>query len=152
MTNDRAVSPVFAYTLTLGVTALLITGLVMASGGYVEEQRERTIENQLYVVGHQISADVAAADRLVRSDDQTSVHITREVPNSIVGSTYTVHVRKDPLASSSEYYLELNSTDHDVSARVAISSLTEVEESSVGGGEVAVVYDESTETLEVTNA
>lgn len=152
MTDDRAVSPVFAYTLTLGVTALLITGLLISSGGYVEEQRERTIENQLYVVGHQLSADVAAADRLVRSDDQSSVRITREVPKSIVGSTYTIHVRADPLASDSEYYLELNSTDHDVSARVAVASLTDVEESSVGGGEVVVEYDESSGTLEVSNA
>lgn len=148
--DDRGVSPVFAYTLTLAVTALLVAGLVAAAGGYVDQQRERTIENQLSVVGHQLSADIAAADRLVRSDDDASVRVGREVPETVVGSTYTVHVRKDAGLSETEYYLELVSTDHDVSVTVAVASMTTVEETSVGGGEVVVEYDGS--KLVVTNA
>lgn len=150
MATDRAVSPVFAYTLTLGVTALLVTGLIVAAGGYVDTQRERTIENQLQVIGQQISADVAAADRLARSDGSQNVTITRTLPSSVVGSTYTVHVRQDG-PPPTEYYLVLESTDPDVTVTVGIATVTPVEASSFGGGEIEVVYD-TDGNLEVRNA
>lgn len=147
--DDRAASPVFAYTLTLGVTALLITGLIVSAGGYVDTQRERAIENQLQVVGQQISADIAAADRLARTDGDPEVGITRDLPDTIVGSTYRVHVRQDG-PPPTEYYLLLESTDLDVSVTVGIATLTTVEGTSFGGGEIEIVYNDDG-NLEVQN-
>lgn len=148
--TDRAVSPVFAYTLTLGVTALLITGLIMAAGGYVDTQRERTIENQLQVIGQQVSADVAAADRLARTGGTQDVIVARSLPGSVVGSTYTVQVRQDG-PPPTEYYLVLESTDHDVRVTVGIATVTTVEASSFGGGDIEIVYN-ADGNLEVRDA
>lgn len=149
--NTRAVSPVFAYVLTLAITTLLIAGLLIAASGYVDEQRESVTENELEVLGQQLSADIAAADRLARTDGATATWVQRDIPRDIVGSTYTVHIRSDG-AGPTEYYLELTAADLDVSIEVGIATQTALEITSVGGGSVIVEYDESANMIVVSNA
>jgi hypothetical protein len=138
---DRGVSPVFGYALTLSISTLLIAGLLMAASGYVDTQRERTSENELTVVGQQVSADIAAADRLNRTDgaDPDSLSITRSVPNRIVGSSYRIHLRTDGNGPT-EPYLELRTTNPEVTVTVgvAVAPSTTVAESSVDGGRISV--------------
>lgn len=152
VTNDRGVSPVFAYVLTLGITTLLIAGLLIAASGYVEGQREAVGENELKVVGQQISADISATDRLARTEGASDASVQRDIPRTVVGSTYTVHVRTDG-AGPTHPYLELTMTDPDVSVSVGIALApgSELVESSVGGGSIVVVYDDATGQLEVRN-
>lgn len=149
--NTRAVSPVFAYVLTLAITTLLIAGLLIAASGYVEGQRESVAENELEVLGQQLSADISAADRLARTDGATETWVRRDLPSDIVGSTYTVHVRSDG-SGPTEYYLELTAADLDVSIEVGIATNTDLELTSVDGGSVIVEYDESADQIVVSNA
>ncbi|WP_336136840.1 DUF7266 family protein [Natronomonas amylolytica] len=138
---DRGVSPVFGYALTLSISTLLIAGLLMAASGYVDTQRERTSENELTVVGQQISADIAAADRLNRTDgaNPDSLRITRTVPNRIVGSSYRIHLLNDT-EGPTQPYLELRTADPEVTVTVgvAVAPSTTVAESSADGGRIAV--------------
>lgn len=143
-------SPVFAYVLTLGITTLLIAGLLIAASGYVEGQRESVAENELEVLGQQLSADIAATDRLARTDGANETWVRRDVPREVVGSTYTVHIRKD--GGPTEYYLELTSADLDISIVVGIATQTDLELTSVGGGTIVVEYDESANKIVVSNA
>ena len=64
MTDDRAVSATLGYVLVIGITTILISGLFLAAGGFVENQHERAIRAELEVVGNRLAADIAAVDRL----------------------------------------------------------------------------------------
>lgn len=152
VTDRRGVSPVFAYVLTLGITTLLVAGLLFTASGYVEGQRESVGEDELTVIGQQISADIAATDRLSRTDGASDASVQRDIPRTVVGSTYTVYVRKDG-AGPTYPYLELTMSDPDVSVLVGIALApgSELVESSVGGGSIVVVYDDTTGELEVRN-
>lgn len=150
VTDDRGVSPVFAYVLTLGITTLLIAGLLVAASGYVEGQRESVGENELRVIGQQISADISAVDRLSRTEGAANASVSRDVPRNVVGSTYTVHVRDDGNGPTAPY-LELSMSDPDVTVQVGVvlAPGSSIVESSVGGGSIVVEYDGG--ALEVRN-
>lgn len=136
-TDDRAVSPVLAYVLTLGISALLVAGLIIAAGAYVDTQREATTESELQVLGQQVSADFAAADRLARTEGATAVSVSRDLPNRVVGSSYRIEVRSDG-AGPTDPYLELSSTETDVQVTVGLTSQTPIEDATVNGGKVVV--------------
>ncbi|PSQ04092.1 hypothetical protein BRC97_11840 [Halobacteriales archaeon QS_6_71_20] len=110
-----------SYVLTLGITALLISGLLIAAGGTVEQQREETTREALEVVGQQLTSRLMAADRLVAAN-ATDVVVRGSFPDSVAGSTYSVAVR-----SGSPPTVVLNATRTDVDA-------------SLSGGDIVVVY------------
>ena len=148
MTGERGVSPVLGYVLTLGISTLLVSGLLIAAGGFVDTQRERTTESELQVIGQQVSADIAAADRLHRTDGATDVVIRRELPDSVVGSEYTVFVRSDD-DGPTDAYLRLTTVRPNVTVEVGVANETNVANSAVGGGEIEISYDGN--ALEVTS-
>lgn len=150
MNDERGVSPVFAYVLTLAIAAILTGGLIMTAGTYVSDQRERTGESELQVLGQQISADVAAADRLARTGDSTEVRVQRSLPSDVIGSEYQVSLRTDTNGPT-EPYLELQMTDLDVVVRVGLSVKMDIAESTVEGGDIVVEYDESSNELVLRN-
>lgn len=145
--NDRAVSSTLNYVLSLAIAALLVTGLLIASGGFVENRQEQVIRSELRVVGQQVAADIARADRLVTASDDPStaaVAVDQQFPSQITGTTYrlTLLEQEDP-------ELVLTSTSPEVEVIVDVQNQTSVSESSVDGGTVVVAYDGS--ALEVRN-
>lgn len=142
--NDRGVSPVFGYALTLGIATLLIVGLVMSAGGHVESQREQVTETELQVIGGHVAADIAAADRMNRTRGTSEINITRDLQPFVVGSTYTIAVKHDPARpydGPTEYYLVLNTTRTDVTVQVGIATETHVRPATVDGGSIEIVLD-----------
>lgn len=138
--RDRAVSQTLGYVLTLAISTLLVTGLVVAGAGFVDDQRDRVIRQELEVIGQQVAAGVEQADRLVAasgSDPGTSVRVTRSIPDRVVGSTYTLEMR-----AGSPPSVRLTATAVDASVDVNLSVGTPVAAGSVAdGGEVAVRWD-----------
>jgi type II secretory pathway pseudopilin PulG len=149
MTGERAVSPVVGYVLTLGISTLLMSGLLIAAGGFVDTQREQTTESELQVIGQQVSADIAAADRLHRTDGATDVVIERDLPDSVVGSQYTVFVRSDN-DGPTDAYLRLRTVRPEVTVEVGVANETNVAESAAGGGKIEIRIT-GAGNLEVTN-
>lgn len=137
--DDRAVSPVFGYVLTLSVATLLVGGLLISASGFIDEQRRNTAESELRVIGQQISADIAAADRLNRTDGAETIRVGRTIPRTVVGSQYTVSVVDDGGGPTSPY-LELSTNRPEVTVEVGIASKSTVESGvSADGGRVVVV-------------
>ncbi|MFQ3319236.1 MAG: hypothetical protein ACI8UR_002121 [Natronomonas sp.] len=147
--DDRAVSPVFGYALTLSISTILVGGLLITAGGYVDSQRSTTAESELRVLGQQVSADISSADRLVRTDDVGTVSVGRSLPSQVVGSTYQIHVRDSGGPTSP--YLELTAQNPDVSVVVGITSKTSVAITSAAGGDIEVVYDAAANEVVLQN-
>jgi hypothetical protein len=145
--NDRAVSSTLNYVLSLAIAALLVTGLLIASGSFVEDRQEQVIRSELRVIGQQVASDIARADRLVTASDDpanATVSVDQQFPDRITGTTYrlTLVEQEDP-------ELVLTTTSPDVEVTVDVQNRTSVSESSVDGGTVVVTYDGS--DLEVHN-
>lgn len=144
--RHRGVSTTLGYVLMLSVASLLVVGLLTAGGGFVAEQREEVIRTELEVVGQQLASDIAAADRMAEASQgppsNIAVRIVQQRPSDVTGSTYDV-----TLVADADPQLRLESADPSVTVTVDLTNSTAVRQSSVGGGEVAVVYDASADEL-----
>jgi hypothetical protein len=147
--TDRAVSVTVNYVLTLTITALLLSGLVVATGGLIESQSERAIQSELDVLGQQLAADIESADRLatVGGNDGTEVMVETALPARVVGQDYRITVRGSEL--------ELRTTDPEISVTVPFTTATDVTaKRPISGGNVLIRSSTRTEndTLEVERA
>jgi FlaG/FlaF family flagellin (archaellin) len=140
MIGDRAVSPVFGYVLTLGITAILIVGLLTATSGYVDNERKQVGESELQVLGQQLSQDIASADRLSRTDGAVDASVSRNMQSRVVGSTYQVHVQSGTNGPT-DPYLELTATELDTTVTVGLTAKRPVQETTISGGDIVVEYD-----------
>lgn len=145
MSNERAVSTTLSYVLTLAIATLLITGLIIAGGTYVDSQREQVIRDELTVTGQQIASDIERADRMVRAGDSVAtVRTNQSFSNTVTGTPYRVTL--DDSADA----VVLNATNPDVTVRVALAVETDLaDDNSVLGGDLQVRYTGS--ELEVDN-
>lgn len=70
MTN-RGVSIAVSHVLTLGITTLLISGLLIGIGGLLDQQQRAATEGELRSIGDRISTDMMT----ITATDQTSGRI-----------------------------------------------------------------------------
>ena len=142
--TDRAVSSTLNYVLSLGIMAILVTGLLSAGGGFVEDRQEEVIRSELEVIGQQVASDIQRADRLVTAGDGNQrVELTQTLPEEISGSRYRMSLETSPAQ------LVLTSDDPERTVSVRLQTTTPLAASKVDGGTVRVVYNSG--QLEVTN-
>jgi hypothetical protein len=145
--DRRGTSTAVGYALTLGIATLLVTGLVVAGGTFLEQQREETIRDEMTVIGQQLAADIGAADRLARTEDVGEVRIRRSLPDRVVGSSYNVELRTD----NGEDRIHLVSADPAVTVVVDVETSKDLDAGTVQGGAIEIVYDLGDDHLEVQN-
>ncbi|MFK5602911.1 DUF7266 family protein [Haloferax volcanii] len=135
--TDRGVSTALGYVLTLTITVVLISGLMVAAGGFVSDERERVTETELDVVGNRLAAGIESVDRIGAAPGESRVEARVRLPPRVAGTTYTIEV----LPASNE--LVLTSTDPEVTVRVSVETETSLAASRVDGGDVTITYDPS---------
>lgn len=147
MTGDRAVSTTVGYVITLSITTLLVSGLLIAGGDFVQDQRQAASQSELRVVGQQLATDIAAADRLAQtSGPDGDLVLRRELPENIAGSNYRIHTSQ--IGDRDTYQIRMAATNPDVSTDVRVYSTTPVfMKTNLTGGSMAVEYNSVTETL-----
>lgn len=133
--DERAQSITLGYTLTLGISLILVTGLLIAGAGFVDNQRQQAARTELRVIGQQVAADISTTDRLAQSTASNSkVKLRRALPPNVAGSSYTVQLaaRENPrLYLSTDGGPPVNITIHLVNE-------TELQTSAVDGGKVEI--------------
>ncbi|MFB6156543.1 MAG: hypothetical protein ABEJ34_01710 [Haloferacaceae archaeon] len=141
--DDRAVSTALGYVLLLAVAALLVSGLLAATGTFIDGQRDSTVREGLSVSGQQAAGAIETADRLVRSSDATpsTLVVQQRLPRRIAGTGYTIEVN----VTGTDVTLELSpavpgalSSD---TVTVPVSNRTAVAETSIQGGTIEVRFD-----------
>lgn len=139
MTEDRGVSTTLNYVLGLAIALILITGLLVAGGTFVENQRDQSIRTELSVLAEQVSSDVMMADRLAETtSDNRSVRVSRDLPPRVAGSSYEISVE-----GGSDPQVVIQTTDPEITVRIPVKTSTPIESSSVSGGATAVNYTAS---------
>ncbi|TKX75574.1 hypothetical protein EXE46_03770 [Halorubrum sp. GN11_10-6_MGM] len=140
--TDRAVSVTVGYVMTLAVSTLLLSGLFVAGGSFVETQRERAAQGELTVVGERIAADVETVDRLVasaESRERLTVNRSLTLPDRAAGTAYRIRVS----ANGTEGALALESDRTDATVEVPFRTSTDVavRNATVDGGSLRLWWD-----------
>jgi hypothetical protein len=152
---DRAVSITVNYVIVLGITAVLISGLLVGAGGYVQDQRESVVREELSVVAEQVAAGIDDADRLARADGgyvvdgSRTVRVGVDLPDRVADESYRIEVTElsTPPDQPERHELTLRSSTTRVSVTLTISTRVDLREGSVGPGRMIVRLNAGGPTL-----
>ncbi|MDZ7702031.1 MAG: hypothetical protein U5J98_08160 [Halobacteriales archaeon] len=137
--DNRAVSAVLGYILALAVMALVVSGLFVTAGNYVENQQERAIRAELEVVGNRLAADIAAIDRLALATGSSGeAELVSNLPPRTARQSYLIEIDE---VTTGVYHLNLSTSDPDVSVTVKMRVQTTMIEDTVNGGDVRISFD-----------
>lgn len=140
--DNRGLSAVFGYVLTLGIVTLLVSGLFLAAGTFVENQHDRAIRAEFEVVGNRIAADLAAMDRLALASGATGeAELVVDLPPLAAGKTYEIST--GPSGSPNVSVVNVRTADSaaGISVDVRVRTSTTVASTTVPGGDIRIVYD-----------
>ncbi|MFB6178316.1 MAG: hypothetical protein ABEI77_01170 [Halorientalis sp.] len=128
--GERGQAITLNYAMGLGIGVILITGLLIAGGTFVNSQRKSAIQTELRVIGQQTAADIATADRLSQSTtDNSTVTMEHSLPNTVAGGRYNIE-----LVDSKDAYLILTTSNPDVRVRVDVVNSTDLKGTTINGG------------------
>lgn len=148
MTDERAVSVAVTHTLTIGITTILISGLLIGAGGMLDSQTERAGTEELQTIGDRTANEiVAAADQGNRTN--ATVDIESQQPSNAIGGSYVLSLENrsddEECRSRSGYdgclVVSATQADRDAEIPIVLPDDVEIEESSATGGDVLVDYD-----------
>ncbi|WP_324662762.1 DUF7266 family protein [Haloarcula sediminis] len=145
MGDTRAVSPAVTQALTIGISTILITGLLLGGSSYVDNKREQTVRQGLQDVGSGVASDLVRLDQFDTADVSSNVSFTSNYPDRLAGEGYRVHVVEDGELTM----IHINSTSSDRQTQVRFANDQPVCESTVRGGQITVLYDVTRGCLEV---
>jgi len=148
----RAVSITLNYVLVLVLSSILVTGLIIAGGTFVEQQRETVTQGELNVIGTHIAGNIEQVDRYVEAGNGTeTAYVNQTFQPDVSGTPYRVRLIA-PDADTEPAQLRLNVQGTDIQVDINVSVRTDVIDSRADGGTIAVVYDDDEGGIRVTNA
>lgn len=146
---QRSVSTTFGYVLTLAISSLLVTGLIVAGGTFVDQQREQVVQHEMEVIGEHVAGNVQQVDRMVNASDESTpvAQINQSFPTHISGTTYNIEL----VENGGEPKLYLNSTRPELTVTVNVTTRTDIGDSVADGGTIVIRHDD-TEGIVIHNA
>ena len=114
-----------SHVLSVGITTILIVGLMTGASGFLEDQSERTARQELETIGNRLAGDLDRVDTLGREGD--NVTLTSRHADKVAGSTYTVRLRNGTAVCDSvptDTCLRLSATEYDHEAVVPVNNRT----------------------------
>ena len=135
--DTRAVSPAVTQALTIGISTILISGLLLGGGQYIEERQENTVRTGLQDIGSGVTSDLVRLDQFPTGSLDDDISFTSEYPSRLGDQGYRIEVE-----SGSPVTIHVNSTAESISTTIRFESQSEVCDSTVDGGTIAVAYDQ----------
>ncbi len=90
--DDRAVSTAVTHVLAIGITTILISGLLVASASLLTGEQDSAGRTQLQEIGNRVAEQVYAASATVDETGSTPQSVTVQVdqPSRVSGYSYSV--------------------------------------------------------------
>lgn len=144
-TADRGVSTTLGYVLTLAITAILISGLLIAGGTLVEDQRDRVAQEELAVSVEQLAAGLNEGDRLAQSADGGAMRVRVWLPGRVAGGAYTLEISNEPTGADQPARATIVAVAQNANARASVSLRTgvPVANRTLLGGPVVVSHKDA---------
>lgn len=146
--DDRAVSVAITHVLTIGITAILISGLMIGAGSMLDSEKERGAKTSLETTGERLAGEIASVDRLADGSDTVTLRVDH--PRRVSGSSYSIDMNADGDCSSflleeSDTCLTLTAHGEDAEVHVPMTVDGDIDtDASVRGGPITIKYDGST--------
>jgi hypothetical protein len=145
--NDtRGASVALTHSLTLGITALLITGLLVGAGGMLERQQQRVATQGLQNVAESVTNELKSVDRLATRSRGGEVTSAASIPNHIAGQNYDVEL-VDRSGNRAALFVNMSATD--VTVPVEFRAESDICERELSSGPLRVVYDPDADCLTI---
>lgn len=140
--DERGLSTTLGYSLTLAMTAILITGLLIAGGALIEDQRERIAEEELSVTAEQLASGFGDADRLASTSTDGELRVTVWLPDRIAGGQYTIttenHSTADDQPARATIVADAQAVD--VTTELSLRTSVPVANRTVVGGPLVISH------------
>lgn len=138
--DRRGASIALTHVLTMGITAILVSGLLVGMSGMVDDQRERAIRNSLETVGERLATETSYVEEM--SPRSSGVTLRVEHPRTVAGRTYVVGLLTDPSqCDGAPPCLWLHTDSPGVTIVVPVPLDVPVADATVPGGDLRIVYD-----------
>ncbi|MFD1587469.1 PKD domain-containing protein [Halorientalis brevis] len=122
--DRRGVSTVVSHTLAIGITSILILGLLFAANTYLADQETLVTEDSLETVGNRLASELSQLDRLSTRRANVTMWATHQ--ERIAGASYDVRIDHGPECDTNtitaETCLVVYSAELDVERRVPIQN------------------------------
>lgn len=146
--DTRAVSPAVTQALTIGISTILITGLLVGGSSYIDTKRENTVRQGLQDVGSGVASDLVRLDQFNTSGISDDITFSSEYPDRVGGESYRINVVPNTARTS----IYINSTSSNLGTEIRFENTKDICDSDVRGGEIIVAYDAGSSCLEVRPA
>jgi hypothetical protein len=138
--DTRGASIALTHVLAVGITTVLVAGLIIGTSGFLDDQRQRAARSGLETVGEQLATEVSYVEG--HAADGARVSVATEHPSRVAGLPYLVALTDDGgRCDGSGPCLVLTADTSRASVRVVVpvGPGVPVTESEVAGGDVTVV-------------
>lgn len=160
--DTRAASIAVTHVLAIGITTILLTGLLISAGQVLDNQQDRAAERELETIGNRISAEIASVDRVATPSAEERITMSTKHPSRVSGATYSVRLVDGGTGSECDTSLSGNPdaclllTSSDIGRTVVVPVHAEdatVVSGTASGGNVRIVYenDGSNPTITIEN-
>lgn len=144
--DTRGASIALTHSLTLGITALLIAGLLVGAGGLLDRQQERAASQGLQNVAESVANELQSVDRLAAGSRGGEIAAVAAIPERIAGRNYDVALVH---RTDNRSVLFVNMSTPDVVAPVAFRNDSRICERELTSGSLRVVYDPDADCLTI---
>lgn len=136
--DDRGNSTTLGYALNLGTAMLLMTALVVGASTFVENERDRTVQTELEVIGQQVASAIIQTDEMAQTSENGKAVVRRQLPERTAGTAYRIEIE-----SGGDGPVVVESSDGDVTASVELTTQMDIPATTVNGGDITIVYNAS---------
>jgi hypothetical protein len=146
------------HVLTIGITTILITGLLVAGSGLLQGEKDDAQRSEMRTIGNRLASEMTASFNTASAADGKEVTMRVNHPKSVAGDTYQISVNQscsgsalpnDPpclvlsaTGSSTEIKVALNPDMHTETPPPLSPGDFVLEETTVNGGEFFIIIED----------
>lgn len=130
--DKRAVSVAISHTLTLAITAVLITILLVGAGDFLQTQQDSAAREKLSSIGADVASLIEKTDSLNATGEQVNISLDMNYPTRVTGETY--RVRLSPESNPRQAMVYINSSTIPEPIGIKVRTDTPMEESGFRSG------------------
>jgi len=137
--DTRGMSTPLSHVLSVGITTILLVGLVSGAAGFLDSQSERTARQEMDTIANRLASELDQADTLGRQGDNVTLNTTHK--QTIAGSTYTAQLADasgDCTATSTSVCLKVAATEYEYKATINVTNETALSLREAESGEFVI--------------
>lgn len=137
--DTRGTSTQIAYVLSVAIAAILASVLIASMSGIIADEQSSAAEYEMDSAGERLASQIQDVDR-VADGNPNDIELDAEPPRSVSNKQYDITLEEEQL--------RLETSDEEQSTIALRIQNAEIDETTVDGGPVKIVYD--TENNEIT--